>query len=89
MHVGKTHIPEVCPDLAIDGWKIKETNEVETNVFDVEDELDGAYDMESVDSEKYLGDIISNDGKTSKNISARKNRGTGVVNQIMSLFEEI
>ena len=66
MHVGKTHIPEVCPDLAIDGWKIKETNEVETNVFDVEDELDGAYNMESVDSEKYLGDIISNDGKNIK-----------------------
>ena len=66
MHVGRTHIPEVCPDLVIDGWKMKEISEVETNSCGIEDEYDGLCDMETVDSEKYLGDIISNDGKNSK-----------------------
>ena len=45
--------------------------------------------METVEKEKYLGDIISNDGKNTKNITARKNRGTGVVNQVMSMLEDI
>jgi hypothetical protein len=42
-----------------------------------------------VEEEKYLGDIISNNGKNTKNIEARKNRGTGIVNQIMSILEDI
>ena len=45
--------------------------------------------MASVEEEKYLGDIISCDGKNKKNITARKNRRIGVVNQIMSILEEI
>ena len=45
--------------------------------------------MESVQQEKYLGDILTNDGKNSKNRAARKNRGIGVVNQIMTILEEI
>ena len=36
-----------------------------------------------------MGDIIASDGKNTKNISARSNRGTGVVNQIMSMLEDI
>ena len=36
-----------------------------------------------------MGNIISNDGKNTKNIAARKNRGTGIVNQIMSILEDI
>ena len=89
MHVGKSWIPEVCPELVIDGWKMKEVHEVDTNSYELEDEHDGLYDMESVDHEKYLGDIISKDGKNSKNIAARKNRGIGVVNQVMNILEEI
>ena len=45
--------------------------------------------MQSVQEEKYLGDILTSDGKNSKNIAARKNRGVGVVNQIMTILEEI
>ena len=65
IHVGRTHIPEVCPDLVIDGWKMKEISEVETNSCVIENEYDGLCDMETV-FDKYLGDIISNDGKTVK-----------------------
>ena len=89
MHVGRTCIPEVCPDLVIDGWKMKERSEVETQSYITEDEYDGLYDMDTVNHEKYLGDIISDDGKNSKNIAARKNRGIGVVNQVMAILEEI
>ena len=46
-------------------------------------------EMKSVDQEKYLGDILSNDGKIDKNIQARQNKGQGYVNQIVSMLKEI
>ena len=51
MHVGRTCIPEVCPDLVIDGWKMKERSEVETQSYITEDEYDGLYDMDTVNHE--------------------------------------
>ena len=89
MHVGKKCIEEVCPELYIDGWKLKEVEEVDTDSFAVEDEYEGLVNMETVQHEKYLGDILTNDGKNTRNIAARKNRGIGVVNQILTILEEI
>ena len=37
---------------------------------------------EKTEGEKYLGDIISQDGQNLKDIVSRKNKGTGLVNQI-------
>ena len=45
--------------------------------------------MKEVNHEKYLGDILSNDGKNVKNIAARKNRGHGTISQIMSMLDDI
>ena len=45
--------------------------------------------MESVDRERYLGDILSNDSKINHNIQERQNKGTGYVNQILSMLKEL
>ena len=45
--------------------------------------------MKKTSSEKYLGDILSNDGKIDLNIESRVNKGKGSSNSIMSLLEEI
>ena len=45
--------------------------------------------MNKTTYEKYLGDIIANDGTIDKNIEDRKNKGIGRVNSVMSLLEEI
>ena len=79
----------MCPELFIDGWKINEINKFGTEAFKLEDEYAGLYAMEDVEEEKYLGDIITNDGKNVKNIAARTNRGIGTVNQIMSILDDI
>ena len=89
MHVGKQKIEEICPDLFVDGWKVKEVTEVETGKATLEDEHDGLVKMEEVKEDKYLGDVISQDGKNMKNILARKDKAVGVVTQIMSILEEI
>jgi hypothetical protein len=89
MHVGKTCVKEICPDLYVDGWKLKEVSEVEAGQGKIEDDYDGQYEMKEVNHEKYLGDILSNDGKNVKNIAARKNRGHGTISQIMSMLDDI
>ena len=45
--------------------------------------------MEEVSEEKYLGDILSVDGRNSKNIMARKNKSIGSTNQIMGILGNI
>ena len=45
--------------------------------------------MVEVEEEKYLGDIISKDGKNIKNFKARVNKGTGIVNKIMTMLDGI
>ena len=39
--------------------------------------------------EKYLGDVISTDGKNIKNIKARVAKGKGIVSRILSILEGI
>ena len=89
MHVVKKRIPEVCPDLFVDGWKMVEVSEVETGDNLEEEVHTGLNKMEEVLEEKYLGDIISQDGRNMKNILSRVNKGIGITNQIMAILEEI
>ena len=45
--------------------------------------------METMSSEKYLGDIISSDGKNTLNIQERKRRGMVAVSQIMEMMNDL
>ena len=45
--------------------------------------------MEEKDSERYLGDVISKDGKNIKNIQARVSKGTGIVRNILTMLDGI
>jgi hypothetical protein len=67
-----------CPKLYVDNWEAK----MEDNVFTGEkvliDELNGEHTMEESQTEKYLGDLISNDGKNDKIIKARKEKARGL-----------
>ena len=49
----------------------------------------GPEQIENKSEVKYLGDILSNDGRNLKNIKDRQKRCQGVVNQIMSILQEI
>ena len=40
-------------------------------------------------SEKYLGDILTNDGKLEENLKYRQSKGFGISNQVLSLLKEI
>ena len=45
--------------------------------------------MNIASSEKYLGEILSADGKIDKNILERHNKGIGITNQILSILKEV
>ena len=87
LHVGRKN--QTCPELFIDTWKVKNVSHVNTNKFDIEDEEGGGAKVEISDAEKYLGDIITSDGKNRKNIVARAGKGEGIRKQIMSMLNDI
>ena len=45
--------------------------------------------MLNSNKEKYLGDILTTDGKINSNINERFNKYVGIVNQIMSYLKEL
>ena len=78
----------MCRELYVDMWKeipVQENN-LELKYLDV---FEGESIMEEKDSEKYLGDVISVDGKNMRNIKTRINKCTGVVNKILTMLEAI
>ena len=72
----------------IDTWKVKAVSHLNTK-FDLEDEEGESTLVEISESEKYLGDILTADGKNRKNILPRAGKGVGIRKQIMSMLEDV
>ena len=91
MHVGRRKNEDICPDLFVDGWKLKEVSEIDTGIVedDLVDDYDGLQKMDEVTDEKYLGDVLSADGKNLKNITTRRNKSIGTRNQIMGILQDV
>ena len=45
--------------------------------------------MQKVSEETYLGDIISEDGKNTKNLKQKISKGLGIISQIMNILENV
>ena len=87
MHVGKTQNKDICPDIYVDSWE-EELGETVDGVKELKDKFCGKVLMEEVKEKKYLGDIISSDGKNETNITERTNRAIGIVNKIVTSLKE-
>ena len=85
MHVGLKN--KCCLDLYVDALELRKTYEIFTNLEDLVDEETGMSKLNPSESEKYLGDIISCDGRNSKNILSRRSKGVGIVDQIFNILE--
>ena len=86
MHIGcKTMI---CPRNIIDTWDAK-TDERTKSILDVVDVESDSHSMEMKDNWKYLGDILSSDGKNDANIKERVNRGLGAVTNICQTMKDL
>ena len=75
----------ITPQLSISNWEPRKC-EISGKI---EDNYLGKTQMTKVKESKYLGDLISTDGKNHKNILERKGKGLGIVLQISQMLEEI
>ena len=89
LHVGNTREEYKCQDLSVDTWTEMEIRNEATGEFEFKDIDDGDYKLEEKSEEKYLGDIISTDGRNLKNIKARIGKGKGIVDKIFTILEGI
>ena len=87
IHIGKECEQYKCHPLYVDSWEEKEIKNEESGKVDIDDVCLGEEMMEEKDDEKYLGDIISKDGRNLKNIQSRVNKGKGIVKKIYDILE--
>ena len=55
----------------------------------IKDVLVGEEAIEDTSNEKYLGDIISKDGRNTLNIKARIGKGRGIIKKILNILNSI
>ena len=75
--------------MKVDNWKEIEIRNEETGIDEVEDVCQGKEIMEEKTEEKYLGDVISSDGRNIKNVKARVAKGKGIVSRIVTILDGI
>ena len=68
---------------------MKTVQETDQGQYKLIDEIGEEYKIEKTENEKYLGDVISCNGKNDNNIQKRKERGIGIISQILSILEEV
>ena len=89
LHVGKSCNETLCKDLFVGGWKVKVETDSVTGNCSREEVFEGDVKMGVKSEQMYLGDVISADGKHTKNIQNRKNKGLGIIDQITSILETV
>ena len=72
----------------MDNWTESEVEDSDSGIVRIEDDCDGEDMMEEKENEKYLGYVLSNDGRNITNIKARVKKGTGIVRKILTLLEQ-
>ena len=88
IHIGKQHENFKCHPVFVDSWEERDKR-INDGKSIVEDVFVGQVVMEEADEDKYLGDIISKDGRNIKNIQARVNKEKGIVKRILEILEGI
>ena len=68
---------------------MQEMQDFETGGMKWQDTLDSLMELSHVDSEKYLGQILSSDGTNTKNIQKIKNKGIGIQNKIIQMLDHM
>ena len=85
--MGKRRSDIICKDQKVNSWKVKVVTDPVTGHTDQTEEYDGQEVMENKDSQLYLGDIITTNGKCDQNIQTRRNKSIGIINQIMEIMK--
>ena len=66
IHIGKNYEEYKCQQLYVDSWSEVEAKNEKFDTLEIQDKYDGEELMEEIDEAKYLGDIISKEGRNIK-----------------------
>ena len=72
--------------IYVDDWEEIENKKKNKGSIDIRDEYIGEQINDDSSDEKYLGEIISKDGRNIKNIKARVDKGKGIIKKIMNIL---
>ena len=86
LHIGKTKEEYKCQPIYVDKWDEHEEENEKTGIIEIKDVFAGEVAMEDTTNEKYLGDIISEDGRNTLNIKARISKGRGIIKKILNIL---
>ena len=90
MYIGNKHEDYKNIELCIDGWSVKKVESFSTGRTDLQDTLlEDINEVSHTDSEKYLGEFISSDGKNTININNLRNKGIGIQNKIIQMLDKM
>ena len=89
LHIGRTCNDLLCTDLYVDGWKVEVLKDEKSGKCYQNEYFVGPEKMKVKEEQTYLGDVISADGSHSKNVQSRKNKGLGIINQIMQILDSV
>ena len=87
MHIGKTNSETLCQELYVGEWKNEMQYDPQTGESKMNEYFAGNVKMQTTKEQKYLGDILSSDGTHTKNVQERRNKGYGIINQILQILE--
>ena len=87
MHVGGANI--LLSRFVQDSWRVGTIDEFDTKSEEESDTFEGESKMDNSKEEKCLGYLICADGSNEKNIKARRAKGFGIVDQIISMLNDI
>ena len=89
LHVGKRIEDFKCQLLKVDNWKEIEIINEETGNETINDICNDECEMEDSCQEKYLGDVITVDGRNIQNIKSRVAKATGIISKILLILDGI
>ena len=75
MHIGKTKQKFKCTPVFLDSWKSEEIENEKSGKVTFQESFVGKAQIKEVTNQKYLGNIISDDGTNTADITAKCNRG--------------
>ena len=87
MHVGNKHEDYKNTQLYVDGWDVKTVESYTAGEKDwIDTPVEGMKEISHVNSERYLGQIISSDSKNTANITKLRNKGIGLKNKVIQML---
>ena len=84
IHIGRSE-SEKCEDIFIDKWEVRKRTKGDEIVLD--DVFVGKVKVKNVTEYEYLGDLVTDDGSSTKNVKMRAAKGQGVLRDIKEILE--